>query len=168
MHRIIVLMVLAALLLGCSGGGSDTQQATTETKPAITLNVTPPDPIPVPEAKTPTSDTDWATKVHNKDIEIIQVLNIINPVAAYLTEGFKQYENRFSPTLKEEWTDTQHQLTQALNLYDDCKKRRDAGKYDKQLFLDMEHVWQLLVKTGVAGVRTKSMMDDELQKIAGM
>ncbi len=168
MHRLIVLIAIAALMAGCSGGGSDTQQQVAESKPAIKLNVTAPDPIPVPEAKTVSSDTDWEVIVHNKEIEIIQVLNILNPVAAYLTEGFKQYGSRFSPTLNEEWVDTQAQLTQALDLYSDCKNRKKEGKYDKQLFLDLEGAWQLLVKTGVAGMRAKSMMDAELEKIAGM
>jgi len=168
MHRLVVPVVLAVLLMGCAGGGGESQQQAAATKSAIQLNVTPPDPIPVPESRTVSSDADWEAKVHNKDIEIIEVLNILNPVAAYLTEGFKQYGNRFSPTLEEEWTDTQQQLTKALTQYDDCKKRKEAGKFDKQLFLDMEGAWQLLVKTGVAGVRTKSMMDAELQKIAGM
>jgi len=40
-----------------------------------------------------------------------------------------------------------------------------AGNTDKQLFLDLEEVWQLLVKTGVAGVRTKSMVDAELKRM---
>ena len=42
-----------------------------------------------------------------------------------------------------------------------------AGEYDKRLFLDLEQVWQSLVKTGVAGVRTKSMVDSELAKLKG-
>jgi hypothetical protein len=118
-----------------------------------------PDPVEV------ASDTDWKSRCHNKDIEIIGVLNIINPVAAYITAGFEQYGDRFSETLKEEWADTQVQLTAALTLYESCKERRTAGQFDKQLFLDMEEVWQLLVKTGVAGVRTKSMVDSEAKKI---
>ena len=56
---------------------------------------------------------------------------------------------------------------QATTLYDSCKERMAAGDYDKQLFLDLEEVWQLLVKTGVAGVRTKSMIDSELAKLKG-
>ncbi|HEB83844.1 MAG TPA: hypothetical protein ENI92_02455, partial [Bacteroidetes bacterium] len=101
------------------------------------------------------SNEDWEAKVHNKNIEVLQVINIVNPVAAYITAGFKKYGDKFSPTLKEEWTDTQAQLTQALTLYDDCKKRMEKKQYDKQLFLDLEGVWQVLVKTGVAGVRTQ-------------
>jgi len=167
MHRLLVILILTALLVGCTGEGSDSEQQTAESKPAIKLNVTAPDPIPVPEVKAVSSDTDWEAKVHNKEIEVIQVINILNPVAAYLTEGFKQYGNRFSPTLQEEWLDTQDQLTQALGIYGDCKNRKDAGKFNKQLFLDLEGSWQMLVKTGVAGLRAKSMMDDELAKIAG-
>ena len=126
-----------------------------------------PEPLEVPEPVAVASETDWESKVHNKDIEIIQVLNIINPVAAYITAGFEQYGDRFSPTLDEEWGDTQVQLGSALALYEDCKARRAAGQFDKQLFLDLEEVWQLLVKTGVAGVRTKSMVDAELRKLTG-
>jgi hypothetical protein len=43
----------------------------------------------------------------------------------------------------------------------------EAGDFDKQLFLDLEETWQLLVKTGVAGVRTKSMVDSELARLKG-
>lgn len=67
--------------------------------------------------------------------------------------------------MHEEWVDTQAQLTQALKLYESGKKRIEAGKYDKQLFLDLENAWQILVKTGVAGVRTKTMLDAELKKL---
>ena len=113
------------------------------------------------------AEDDWEARAHNKNIEVLQVINIINPVAAYITEGFKQYGDSFSPTLHEEWEDTQVQLTQATTLYDSCKERMAAGEFDKQLFLDLEEVWQLLVKTGVAGVRTKSMIDGELAKLKG-
>ena len=46
-----------------------------------------------------------------------------------------------------------------------CKERKAAGTFDKQLFLDLEEVWQLLVKTGVAGTRAKAMVDAELQRM---
>ena len=98
---------------------------------------------------------------------MFEVINIINPVAAYITEGFKQYGDSFSPTLHEEWEDTQAQLGQATTLYGTCNERMAAGEYDEALFLDLEEVWQLLVKTGVAGVRTKSMIDSELAKLKG-
>jgi hypothetical protein len=162
MKLIITLIFVLAIVLGCSGESEQYLEKVPASTAGITLDVQEPDPLPVPEPKTPSSETDWESKVHNKDIEIIQVLNIINPVAAYITEGFKQYGKDFSDFLQEEWEDTQVQLTKALTLYDDCKNRREAGNYDKKLFLDMEEVWQLLVKTGVAGVRTKSMVDSEL------
>ena len=54
-----------------------------------------------------------------------------------------------------------------MTLYEDCQGRIDSGEADKQLFLDMEGVWQILVKTGVAGVRTKSMIDAELAAMTG-
>jgi hypothetical protein len=79
--------------------------------------------------------------------------------------SFAQYGDQFSPTLQEEWEDTQVQLTAALTLYEDCNERRASGSFEKQLFLDMEEVWQLLVKTGVAGVRTQSMVDSEVRRM---
>ena len=167
MKLTMLLIVALALVIGCSGGEEEYAEQPQESIPGITLNVQAPDPIPVPDRETPSSDTDWEARVHNKDIEIIEILNIINPIAAFLTEGFKQYGRQFSEPVHEEWEDTQVQLTKALTLYDDCKKRREAGEYNKQLFLDMEEVWQLLVKTGVAGVRTKSMVDSELAAISG-
>jgi hypothetical protein len=160
---------VAIAMLGCGGGGDEYAESATETtaaaQPMIVADV--PEPLAVPEAKPVSSDEDWEAKAHNKNIEVIQVINVINPVAAYITAGFEKYGDRFSPTLREEWEDTQAQLTTALTLYDSCKERTAAGNYDKQLFLDLEETWQLLVKTGVAGVRTKSMVDSELSKITG-
>jgi hypothetical protein len=151
--------------MGC-GGGEVTDYADEADAPkGVQIQAEAPEPMEVPERRESSSDTDWEAKAHNKEIEIIEVLNIINPIAAYITEGFKQYGERFSPTLQEEWGDTREQLTKALTLYEDCKKRKAEGKFDKQLFLDLEESWQLLVKTGVAGVRTKSMVDSELQRM---
>jgi len=131
-----------------------------------TVKYDDPEPAAVPEAKEVKSDTDWEAKVHNKEIEIIQVLNIINPVAVYLTAGFEQYGDQIKDeVVHEEWEDTQVQLTKALTLYETCKKQKAAGKFDKKLFLNMEETWQLLVKTGVAGVRTKQMLDMQLQRL---
>jgi len=121
----------------------------------------------VPERRPVASDTDWEAKVHNKNVEVIEVLNVINPVAAYITKAFELHGDKFSPTLNEEWADTKAQLTSATTLYEDCKKRVAAGQFDKKLFLDMEQTWQILVKTGVAGVRTKSMVDAELHRAIG-
>jgi len=163
-----MILFVPALLIGCGGGGESGEYAQSE--PAaeqVLLVVEAPDPIEVPARKEVASDEDWEAKAHNKEIEVIEVINVINPVAAYITEGFKQYGDRFSPTLQEEWTDTQAQLTTALELYESCKQRMADGAYDKQLFLDLEQVWQSLVKTGVAGVRAKSMVDSELRSIKG-
>jgi len=169
MNRVLMLLLLVTLVAGCGGQSGEPAQPATQAdaQPRSLIQVETPEPLEVPAPQEVSSDTDWAAKVHNKDIEIIQVLNVINPIAAYITAGFDQYGNRFSPTVHEEWADTQVQLGAALQLYDSCNERRAAGEADKQLFLDMEEVWQLLVKTGVAGVRTKSMIDGELSRISG-
>jgi hypothetical protein len=162
----LMLLCMAGLMAGCAGAPPESA-AEAETPRAALIVVEEPEPLEVPERRTVSSDTDWEGKAHNKEIEIIEVLNVINPVATYITAGFDKYGDRFSPTLHEEWQDTQAQLTAALTLYDDCKRRKADGSFDKQLFLDMEEVWQLLVKTGVAGVRTKTMVDAEAQRITG-
>lgn len=167
MRALTLLTLTPFLLVACGAGEYD---EATEPEPApqqqgVQLTVEPPAALEAPEAVPVSSESDWEARVHNKEIEIIGVLNILNPVAAYITEGFNQYGDRFSPILHEEWTDTQEQLSKALELYDSCKARKADGAFDKQLFLDMEEVWQLLVKTGVAGTRTKSMVDDELRRM---
>jgi len=169
MKNLLAIVASIALITGCSGGGDEVAQtpAAEAAGPAIKLEVTAPEPLTAPDYMEPSSDEDWAAKANNKNIEVIGVLNIINPVAAYIIEGFNQYGDRFSPVLQEEWADTQVQLGAATTLYDDCTARMEAGGFDKQLFLDLEEVWQGLVKTGVAGVRTKSMIDSELTKFAG-
>jgi len=163
MRSLTIGVLAAALAVGC--GGTDGAPAGEAEAEAPLLTVETPDPIPVPEPVEVTSDEDWEGKVHNKDIEVLQLINVINPVAAYITEGFAQHGDNFSETLEEEWQDTQVQLTAALTLYEDCKARRANGDFDRQLFLDMEEVWQGLVKTGVAGVRTQQMVDAEIRRM---
>ncbi|MDH3628999.1 MAG: hypothetical protein OEV00_05385 [Acidobacteriota bacterium] len=164
MRGLLIVVCIAGLAFGCGGGESGyADEAAAPERVLIKYDV--PEPMEVPEAVVLNSDDDWEGKVHNKDIEIVGVLNVINPIAAFITAGFEQYGDRFSDVLQEEWEDTQVQLTAALTLYESCKERRAAGEFDKQLFLDMEEVWQLLVKTGVAGVRTKSMVDSEVKRI---
>ncbi len=166
MKSILVVCLLSVLLVGCGQQKSGPGEQTAQTREVL-LDVQAPEPLPIPEPMQVKSNEDWEAKVHNKNIEVLQVINIVNPVAAYITAGFKKYGDKFSPTLKEEWTDTQAQLTQALTLYDDCKKRMEKKQYDKQLFLDLEGVWQILVKTGVAGVRTQSMVQAEIKRLTG-
>jgi hypothetical protein len=163
MRSLLMGILGISLFVGC--GGTDNQPMDEPEAEAPLLTVEAPEPLAVPDPVDVGSEEDWEARVHNKDIEIIQVLNVINPVAAYITEGFAQYGDQFSPTLQEEWEDTQVQLTAALTLYEDCNERRASGSFEKQLFLDMEEVWQLLVKTGVAGVRTQSMVDSEVRRM---
>ena len=168
MKKIAILILVPGLFIGCGGTSDETGYEVEEpTAEVVLLDVEAPPAIEVPERVEVASDDDWAARVHNKNIEVLEVVNIINPVAAYITEGFKQYGDSFSPTLQEEWEDTQTQLGQAMTLYDLCKERMAAEEYDEALFLDLEEVWQLLVKTGVAGVRTKSMIDSELGRLKG-
>ena len=168
MKKIAILILVPGLLIGC-GGTSDeaAYEAAEAADEVVLLDVEAPPAIEVPARLEVASDDDWAARVHNKNIEVLEVINIINPIAAYIAEGFKLYGDSFSPTLQEEWEDTQAQLGQAMTLYDSCKERMAAGEYDEALFLDLEEVWQLLVKTGVAGVRTKSMIDSELGRLKG-
>ena len=167
MKGLLTVLCVGGLLVGCGGGGGDTAEysESAQAPERVLIQVEAPEPLATPDPVEVSSDTDWEARVHNKDIEIIGVLNVINPIAAYITVGFEQYGDRFSDTLNEEWADTQVQLTAAMTLYESCKERRAAGQYDKQLFLDMEEVWQLLVKTGVAGVRTKQMVDSEVKRM---
>jgi hypothetical protein len=166
MKKLIPIISLFLLIFGCGGDENVPAQRSTEGSVGLTVEYTAPEPLAIPESKTPKSENDWETLVHNKEIEVLQVINIINPVAAYITAGFEQYGERIKDnTLNEEWEDTQAQLTSALKLYDSCKERKQAGNFDKKLFLDMENTWQLLVKTGVAGVRTKQMLDAGIKKL---
>jgi len=168
MKKLIILALVPLVLVACGDGGEEAEYyEEPEAAAAPLIEVEAPAPIPVPEAREVTSDEDWEAKAYNKDIEIIGVLNIINPVATYIVAGFGQYGDSFSEVLQEEWADTQVQLTAATTLYESCKERMSAGEFDKKLFLDLEEVWQLLVKTGVAGVRTKSMVDSEVANLKG-
>ncbi len=167
MKRVILLLCACMIMYGC-GGDQDTspaEQPEGNTGGAV-VEYTAPEPIPVPERKTPSSDTDWEAKVHNKNAEVIEILNILNPVAAYIKAGIEQYGERIKDRIVfDDWEDTQAQLKMALDLYESCKKRMEAGAYDKKLFLDLENTWQLLVKTGVAGVRPKTMLDAQLKTL---
>jgi len=167
MKKIILLLFALIFLFGCESRDETTTSETPESTVGVIVEYTEPEALEVPETKTPSSDEDWEAMVHNKNIEIIQVLNIINPVAAYLTAGFEQYgEGIDNETVHGEWEDTQVQLGKALDLYNACNAKIEKGEFNKKLFLDMEGVWQLLVKTGVAGIRTKQMLDAELKTLS--
>jgi len=169
MKQLLLTVVVLALVGGCGGAGQEAGEEVqvAEQAAGIQLEVEAPEPMAVPEYQTPSSKEDWPAIINNKNKEIVEVLNIINPVAAYIVTGFEQYGDRFSATLNEEWIDTQAQLTSAMTLYEECQAQIEAGEANKELFLNMEGVWQMLVKTGVAGVRTKSMIDAELAAMTG-
>ena len=162
--RTAIVSLALLLFAGCAQQDDAATDAAPST-PKPLLIVEAPEPLPVPDRVSPSSDTDWKARVNNKEAEVVEVINVINPVAAFITEGFKQYGPRFSEGLHEEWADTQVQLTKALTLYGDCKTRKTGGQFDKKLFLDLEETWQLLVKTGVAGLRTKTMVEAEIRRL---
>jgi hypothetical protein len=168
MKKLAMLIFVSAFMFGCGGAADEaTYEAEAPAAEPVLLEVEAPPALEVAEPKEVTGEDDWEARVHNKNIEVVQVINIIQPIAAYITVGFEQYGSSFSETLHEEWADTQVQLTQATTLYGSCQERMANGEFDKQLFLDLEEVWQGLVKTGVAGVRTKQMVDSELARLKG-
>lgn len=103
---------------------------------------------------------DWEARCDAKIVEIEAVIEILGPVVTYLTEAFEK--NTFTETTTEEWGDAVTQFTYANKYYDLAKSWMKEGKYNKLTFLKLEEAWQYYVKTGVAGLRTKSMVDHEL------
>lgn len=162
---LIVTILIGLLLTGCSREESSSS-ADEPSAPALTVNFESPVAIEIPPRMEPKSDADWEAIVNNKNAEIIEVLNILNPVAAYIIAAFEQYSGKLGEITHEEWTDTQEQLARAGEIYDDCKNRMDAGNIDKKLFLDLEEAWQVFVKVGVAGLRTKAMIESDLARAA--
>ena len=164
--KILVIGIFVGLLImGCSQEESSyTEDTSGDQAPGLVVKVESPEPLVVPAYVEPKSDSDWEAIVSNKNAEIIGVLNIINPVATYIIAAFDQYADKFGEVTTEEWEDTGAQLGRANAIYEDCKKRMAEKKFEKQLFLDLEEAWQVYVKVGVAGLRTKSMIDDDLKR----
>jgi hypothetical protein len=162
--KIIIIGIFAGLaVIGCSQ--EDTYvEGTADQASGLVVKAESPEPMAVPAYIEPKSDSDWEAKVNNKNAEIIGVLNIINPVATYIIAAFDQYDDKLGEVTHEEWEDTGAQLGRANAIYEDCKKRMADKMFDKQLFLDLEEAWQVYVKVGVAGVRTKSMIDNDLKR----
>ncbi len=103
---------------------------------------------------------DWNARCDAKVAEIEGVIEILGPVVTYLTEAFEK--NTFTETTTEEWGDAVTQFTLANKYYDQAKGWMKDGKFNKRTYLKLEESWQYYVKTGVAGLRTKSMVDAEL------
>jgi len=161
---LIICMLVLSTLTACSQK-EDGAQIEAESDSGAKVVFEAPEPIVIPDAMEPSSESDWEAIVHNKNNEVLGILNILNPVAAYLTAGFEQYGDIANEYTLDDWQDTQAQLGRATTLYGDCQKRMEAGEYNKQLFLDLEETWQLLVKVGVVGVRTKQQLDADLAKL---
>ena len=71
---------------------------------------------------------------------------------------------KLEPTLKDasklkkgEVEDAKYWFNKADKLLQDCKKRMDAGKYDKSLVIDLNQSWQWFIKAGSAAVRATMM-----------
>ena len=107
-------------------------------------------------------DVDWKFKCERKVAEVESIIGILNPVVEYLTVAFDN--NTFTETTTEEWADAVHQFTQANKKYNSAKEWMEEETYDKKTFLKLEEAWQYYVKTGVAGIRAKGMVDSELGK----
>lgn len=103
---------------------------------------------------------DWNARCDAKVAEIEALIGILGPVVTYLTEAFEK--NTFTETTSEEWGDAVTQFTYANKYYDLAKGWMKDGKYNKRTYLKLEESWQYYVKTGVAGLRAKSMVDHEL------
>lgn len=105
-------------------------------------------------------EIDWKVKCEKKVGEVDGVLEILAPVVEFLTESFEN--NTFSETTTEEWTDAVKQFTSGNKKYEQAKGWLKEGKYEKLTFLKLEEAWQYYVKTGVAGLRAKEMVAQEL------
>jgi len=164
--KILLLGIIAGILMiGCSSDESSYVEDTPADKsPGLVVKAESPEPMVAPDRMEPKSENDWEAIANNKNIEIIGVLNVINPVATYIIAAFDQYGDKLGVITHEEWEDTGAQLGRANGIYEDCKKRMEQKKFDKQLFLDLEEAWQVYVKVGVAGLRTKAMLDDDLKR----
>ena len=108
------VLLAAAILVGCGQQGAEAPESRQAAAPAPLIQYEAPAPLAVPATKKAASEEDWPAIVHNKEVEVIKVLNVINPVAATVVAGFEQYGERFSEVTQEEWHDTQVQLGKAL------------------------------------------------------
>jgi len=89
MFTTVFMVGVTMLLLGGCSGESEEPAAQAAAAQPVYITVEAPEPIPIPAPQTVTSDSDWAAKAHNKEIEVIEVINIINPIAVYITKGFE-------------------------------------------------------------------------------
>jgi uncharacterized protein YcfL len=79
MKKIALFILVSALLIGCGGSSDETVYEVEEsTAEAVLLEVEAPPAIEVPERLEVASDDDWAARVHNKNIEVLEIINIIN------------------------------------------------------------------------------------------
>ncbi len=159
-----LLSLSVLILVGCSAQQEPSSDAAAPATSTLVVKYETPAPMDVPARVEPASDTDWKAIVNNKNVEIIEVVNILTPVAVYLTAAFEQYGDKFGEFTQEEWVDTQAQLTAASTKWEECKQRMADSTYDRQLFLDLEEAWQIFVKVGVAGLRTKTMVEADLAR----
>jgi len=73
MRRLLIGILTITLVAGC--GGTDSAPAGEPEAEAPLLTVEAPEALAVPEPMEVSSEEDWGARVHNKDIEIIGLLN---------------------------------------------------------------------------------------------
>ena len=77
MKMLISLLVCMLLLIGCTTTETETTDQMESAPQGVTLNVKAPELMKVPSRVEVKSDTDWKGKVHNKEIEVIEVIMVI-------------------------------------------------------------------------------------------
>ncbi len=80
MKIMLPLLLAIFFIFGCESKDKTTTSESQGITGGAKVVYNEPEPQEVPEPKTPSSDEDWEAKVHNKNIEIIQVFNIINAI----------------------------------------------------------------------------------------
>ena len=90
MKRILIVCAVAGLMVGCGGGQpAETGGSAAEPPKAALIKVEAPEPLEIPEAREVASDTDWEAKAHNKEREILEVLNKFSVVHVIAAEGIE-------------------------------------------------------------------------------
>lgn len=109
-------------------------------------------------------ETNWEKRITEKQAAVDSLRETLKPIVSELSNAFEKHGEELSVYTTEEWKDAQHWYSLANSKYEEVKKRLKPENYNQTLYLELEEVWQLYVKAGSAGVRTKFMVDRELKK----